>query len=76
MAAAERLKAKARGRAGPVASPPPPPSVRVQTGAGGCRNNPPFPGVHASPHPAFPLDSGAGALWLMDGGEKGGFVVK
>ena len=41
VAAAERLKAQARGRAGPVASPPPPPSVRVPTGVGGCRNRPP-----------------------------------
>ena len=40
VAAAERLKAKAWGRAGPVASPPPP-SVRVPTGVGGCRNSPP-----------------------------------
>ena len=40
VAAAERLKAKARGWAGPVASPPPP-SVRVPTGVGGCRNSPP-----------------------------------
>ena len=39
VAAAERLKAKARGRAGSVAAPPPP-SVRVPTGAGGCRNSP------------------------------------
>ena len=75
VATAERLKAKARGRAGPVASPPPP-SVRVKTGAGGCGNSPPFSWSSCKPSPRTPLDSGAGALWLMDGGEKGGFVVK
>ena len=41
VAAAERLKTKARGRTVPVASPPPL-CVRVQTGAGGCGSNPPF----------------------------------
>ena len=40
VAAAERLKAKAWGRAGPVASPPPP-SVRVPTRVRGCRDSPP-----------------------------------
>ena len=50
VAAAERLKAKARGRTGPVASPPPP-SVRVQTGAGGCRNSPPSSWSSCRPSP-------------------------
>ena len=75
VAAAERLKTKARGRTVPVASPPP--SVYgSRQGPEGAGAAPPFPGVHASAHPAFPLDSRAGRLRLVDGGEKGGFVAK